>query len=337
MTAGSGRFSEVIRTTVLPATSGGARRLTSPSSDEVSGATIPTTPVGSGIVKLKYEAATGLDGTQHLGDLVGPAGVPDPAIDGAVDERAGAVRLEPFGRGHFVDELVAPALHELGDAVQDLAAVHRRSIGPAGERLARGTDGVAQVLARPAAGVRERRPVLRAHEVRAAALRARERAADVQLVGLADLDAGLRRGASAAFWTAREVARPRAEASPFGRGWRLATAIELPWSAVLQAHVGVQAVHPALAPEARLLVATERATSGSNRLNVFAQTTPAFIRVDHLEDPRCPSRSRSPADRPYGVLFAFSIASSGVRKVSTDRTGPKISSWAIRWLWRDVR
>src|SRR5215207_602535 len=60
LTAGSGRVSDVIRTTVLPLTSGGARRLTSPSSDEVSGATTPTTPVASGMVKLKYGAATGL-------------------------------------------------------------------------------------------------------------------------------------------------------------------------------------------------------------------------------------------------------------------------------------
>ena len=57
--AGSGRLSDVSSTTVLPATSGGASRLTSPSSDEVSGATMPTMPVGSGIVKLKYGAATG--------------------------------------------------------------------------------------------------------------------------------------------------------------------------------------------------------------------------------------------------------------------------------------
>ena len=33
------------------------------------------------------------------------------------------------------------------------------------------------------------------------------------------------------------------------------------------------------------------------------------------------------------MLFAFSTASSGVRNVSTDSTGPKISSRAIRWLW----
>ena len=40
-----------------------------------------------------------------------------------------------------------------------------------------------------------------------------------------------------------------------------------------------------------------------------------------------------PADRPYGVLLAFSTASFGVRKVSTDSTGPKISSRAIRCAW----
>ena len=32
------------------------------------------------------------------------------------------------------------------------------------------------------------------------------------------------------------------------------------------------------------------------------------------------------------MLLAFSTASAGVRKLITDSTGPKISSWAIRWL-----
>ena len=45
---------------------------------------------------------------------------------------------------------------------------------------------------------------------------------------------------------------------------------------------------------------------------------------------RRPLSVQTPADRPYGVLLAFSTASSGVRKVSTDSTGPKISSRAIR-------
>ena len=48
---------------------------------------------------------------------------------------------------------------------------------------------------------------------------------------------------------------------------------------------------------------------------------------------RLPFSVQTPADSPYGVLLAFSTASSGVRKVSTERTGPKISSRAMRWLW----
>ena len=44
--------SEVTATTVLPPTIAGAMRLTSPRSAGSSGATTPTTPVGSGTVKL---------------------------------------------------------------------------------------------------------------------------------------------------------------------------------------------------------------------------------------------------------------------------------------------
>src|SRR5439155_18683945 len=61
VTAGSGRDSDAMTTTAFPTTTGGASRETRPSSDDVSGATMPTTPVGSGIVKLKYGAATGFD------------------------------------------------------------------------------------------------------------------------------------------------------------------------------------------------------------------------------------------------------------------------------------
>src|SRR5712692_3153928 len=69
---------------------------------------------------------------------------------------------------------------------------------------------------------------------------------------------------------------------------------------------------------------------GSKRLNVFAHTTPARIR-SAIHRMREPLSVQTPADRPYGVLFAFSTASAGVRNVSTERTGPKISSRAIRY------
>ena len=48
---------------------------------------------------------------------------------------------------------------------------------------------------------------------------------------------------------------------------------------------------------------------------------------------RLPFSVHTPAERPYGVLFAFSSASSGVRNVNTESTGPKISSCAMRFDW----
>src|SRR5256885_1616223 len=40
-----------------------------------------------------------------------------------------------------------------------------------------------------------------------------------------------------------------------------------------------------------------------------------------------------PAERPYWLLFALATASSGVRNVRTDSTGPKISSRAMVCAW----
>ena len=53
MIAGNGLLSDVSTTAVLPPTTTGASRDTNPSSDEDSGATMPTTPVGSGMLKSK--------------------------------------------------------------------------------------------------------------------------------------------------------------------------------------------------------------------------------------------------------------------------------------------
>ena len=239
VTAGSGRVSEASTTTVFPATSGGARRDTSPSSDDVSGATMPDDPVGSGIVKLKYGAATGFDGAEHLGDLVGPAGVPDPAVDGPVDDlRRPRRRGAPSAAATSLDELVAPALHELGDAVQDLAAVHR---GAAGPRLERGRGPPGPHPGRPCARPGRRwRAAIRRRPSRRTSARSRS--------------AGTRRRCTACRSCGRRSARPRGP--PSRRG---ATRGHL---AVLQAHVGVQPVHAALAPEPGFLVAAERATSG---------------------------------------------------------------------------
>src|SRR5256885_16214787 len=59
VSAGSGADSGASTTTALPPHSAGATRRTRPASGASDGATMPTTPVGSGIVKLKYGPATG--------------------------------------------------------------------------------------------------------------------------------------------------------------------------------------------------------------------------------------------------------------------------------------
>src|SRR5918999_4704976 len=60
-TAASGAVSDAITTAALPPTIAGASRETRPASAGSAGATMPTTPVGSGTVKLKYGPATGFD------------------------------------------------------------------------------------------------------------------------------------------------------------------------------------------------------------------------------------------------------------------------------------
>ncbi len=65
--------------------------------------------------------------------------------------------------------------------------------------------------------------------------------------------------------------------------------------------------------------------AGSNLLKVLAHITPAFnflLSLKILE----PFSVQTPADKPKGVLLAFSITSSIVLNVWIVRTGPKISS-----------
>ena len=73
-----------------PATSGGASRQTSPSSDEVSGATTPDDAGRLGDREVEVRRRDRVGRAEHLGDLVGPAGVPDPAVDGPVDDARAA-------------------------------------------------------------------------------------------------------------------------------------------------------------------------------------------------------------------------------------------------------
>src|SRR6185369_1135695 len=107
---------------------------------------------------------------EDLADLVGPARVPDPAVDGPVHGRAGGGGPETLGGLDLGGELLAPALHQLRHAVEHLAAVHGGPPGPAREGGTGRPDRVADVLARRTAGIGEGRPVRARDEVRAAAL-----------------------------------------------------------------------------------------------------------------------------------------------------------------------
>src|SRR5690348_218516 len=68
--------------------------------------------------------------------------------------------------------------------------------------------------------------------------------------------------------------------------------------------------------------------AASNRLVQLTQTTPALI-FGPTSSARLMFSVHTLAARPYGVLFASSTASAGVRNAIVTSTGPKISTCAI--------
>jgi hypothetical protein len=143
--------------------------------------------LGGGEVEVRPGDRVGV--ADDLGQLVGPAGVPDQAVDRLVEHLLGTRARQALGLADGLHELRPPVLHDLGDAVEDLRAVVGRLAGPAAERLARRDDRVPGVLARGERGVGHEGPLRVVDDVGVARLRAREGAADEQLVGLADVDA----------------------------------------------------------------------------------------------------------------------------------------------------
>ena len=131
----------------------------------------PTTPVGSGTVKLKYGPATGFDEPSTCASLSAqPAYQTKRSID-ALDlarARSTARRTRPCA---------PPSSRRSGRAPGRGCT---RSCPPIRQGAARRADGVANVLARGA------RDVLALRLVRAPRLGARESAADEELVGLLD-------------------------------------------------------------------------------------------------------------------------------------------------------
>ena len=81
-----------------------------------------------------------VDGPQHPGDLVGPARVPDPAVDRGVDQLRSRIHRDPVGGGDVAGEPVAPLVEPLRDAVQHPPALVRGRGRPARQRRLRGRD-----------------------------------------------------------------------------------------------------------------------------------------------------------------------------------------------------
>ena len=124
-----------------------------------------------------------------LGDLVRPAGVPDPSVDGGGDSGVGRPGRQSLGRHHLGGELGPPPLKHLGHAVQHLTPVVGGGAAPPRHGAARRHHRVAAVLARRRRRVGQEAALGVGDDVGAAALRAREGAAHIELVGLAHVEA----------------------------------------------------------------------------------------------------------------------------------------------------
>ena len=108
--AASGCVSDASTTAALPPTITGAMRETMPSSGGSSGATTPTTPVGSGSGEVEVRARDGIRRAEHLRELVRPARVPDDPVDRALDLFAAGAELRELG-GARLDHLREPVEH----------------------------------------------------------------------------------------------------------------------------------------------------------------------------------------------------------------------------------
>src|ERR1700733_6542040 len=117
------------------------------------------------------------------------------------------------------------------------------------------------------------------------------------------------------------------------RIWHLGRSTD-PYALLLQ--VFVDGFLAALAANAAPLVATERRheTDGSIRVDPH-RARAQLLRHSSARRILC---VHTPAARPYTVSLAIAIASSSSSNGMTDRTGPKISSCAIRiWLLTPVK
>ena len=117
--------------------------------------------------------------------LVGPGGVGEEALDGGLDLTGGFLGGRAGQGAQPVGELALAGGQVLADVVEDLGAVVRRGLRPAGG-LVRGLDGVADVLPVAPADLAYEGAVGRENREGVAGVGARLFAADVELGGAVD-------------------------------------------------------------------------------------------------------------------------------------------------------
>ncbi len=175
-----GSRSDAATITALPLTSGGSTAVTRPSSAGSSGA---MTPIDAGRLvggEVEVRPGDGIAGRGQHHVLVGPAGVPDGAVDRGLDFALRGCGADGSAEHELLGQARRAGLHHLGQAVEHEAAVGRRLAGPFLVRRAGGDHGVADVLARAA------HDVLAADVVGPARFAPHERAIQVEFVGFPD-------------------------------------------------------------------------------------------------------------------------------------------------------
>ena len=148
---------DAMSTTALPVTSGGASR--DDEAEQRRGLRGDDADDAGRLGDREVEVRRGdrVRRAEDLGDLVRPAGVPDPAVDGAVDDLARRRPRRPSAAATSATNWSRRPSISSATRYRTWPRFIAVLAAQPSERLARGADGVAEVLARGPAGVGERR------------------------------------------------------------------------------------------------------------------------------------------------------------------------------------
>src|SRR5581483_6235340 len=143
---------------------------------------------GFGRREIKMRGGNRVHAAEDLGVFVRTASEINQAIDGQGDFGAGASGTRVGGANNVPGEFLGAALQHLSGTVENLAAQVRGLFGPSPTGGPRGSDGIAEILARGRGIIVEQLPGRRSGRETASAFAADEISANVQLVGFPDFE-----------------------------------------------------------------------------------------------------------------------------------------------------